>query len=216
VTISADERWLADARARAASGQWERPAEAVFAEMKREATERAVSAPVAPKCPYCDSHPVLLRFPRYETQTASPLLFCGTCYGFWAAGDALARGVSDPGFVHPALEAAVAPRRCRACFGHLKPDHSCAKCGEPIPALDCPSCRKTMERFEREGAQLDQCDACDGIWFDTGEIVRVFGLKPAQSLAMSTVDENATDDLPSPFWLAASVLGRLVFPYLPF
>ena len=153
--------------------------------------------------------------PRFELQTVSPLMYCNACYGFWSTGDALSRGPVDPGVVHPALEAARAPRRCRACFGHLKPDHTCAKCGKALPPLDCPNCGKTMERIERDGIQLDKCEPCTGVWFDTGEIAAVHRLVPAQGLAASTVDEHASDDEP-PGWLtAAMMVGRVLVPFLP-
>lgn len=213
---TSDEDWIAAARARAASGAWERPADAIFAGLKRESAARAASAPQLPACPYCADHPALLRFRRFELQTIEPLLFCGQCFGFWAKGDALARGVADPGTGHPALEVGLAPRRCRACFGHLKPDDSCAKCGQALPRLNCPGCGEAMERFEKEGVTLDQCTTCRGTWFDMGEIVRVYGLAPAQGLAASTVDEHATDGEPPGWLLALQVASRIAFPFLPF
>ena len=213
---ASDEAWLAAARARASAGEWERPAEAMFADVKRHATARAASEPATPKCPYCSEHPALLRFQRFELQTIEPLLFCGSCFGFWAKGDALARGVADPGHAHPALEAGLAPRRCRACFGHLKPDNTCAKCGQPLPSLQCPACSATMERFDKEGVTLDQCAACNGVWFDIGEIVRVYGVARVQGLAASTVDEHAYDDEPPGWLIALNVVSRIAFPFLPF
>ena len=213
MSLAADERWLADARARAASGEWERDADAIFAELKRQAGENATAIPPEPGCPSCATHPAMRAFPRYELVSVDPFLYCGACYGFWAEGDALSRGVSDPGFAHPALEAAPAPRRCKACFGHLKPDNVCAKCGETPPLLGCPRCSAEMERFENGGVLLDQCAACRGTWFDTGEIARVYKLGPAQGLAMSTVDEHALDEMPPPWLLAVEVLARVFLPF---
>lgn len=214
MTISSDERWLADARARAAAGRWEREAETVFSELRRQAEARVASQPPEPRCPACPGHPSMRAFPRYELISSDPFLYCPVCYGFWAVGDALARGVADAGFVHPALEAVPAPRRCKKCFGHLKPDNVCAKCGEAPDLLPCPLCSKPMERFERESMQLDECAPCRGTWFDTGEIARVFKLEPVQGLAASTVDENAPDEVPPPWLLAASVLVRMFLPFL--
>ncbi len=54
-----------------------------------------------------------------------------------------------------------------------------------------------------------------GIWFDIGEIARVHGLEEPQGLAASTVDEHATDDEPPGWLIAANVLSRMIFPYLP-
>lgn len=211
-----DDEWVAAARARAARGQWEREPDVVLAALRGAAAERAAAEPPLPACPYCQEHPRLQRFQRYELQTVRPLLYCPACYGFWAVGDALVRGVADPGVVHPALETGLAPRRCRACFGHLKPDNTCAKCGQELPRLACPQCGLEMERYEKEGVLLDQCGPCTGTWFDVGEVAAVFKLAPPQGLAASTVDEHAADDEPTGWLVALSVVSRLVFPYLRF
>lgn len=209
-----DDEWIAAARARAAAGNWERDADTVFAELRASAPARPAVAASLP-CPYCDGHPPLAVLDRYEQQTVTPLRYCNTCYGFWAAGDALTAGVASPWDDHPALYATQGPKRCRACFGHLKPDGNCAKCGKPLPPLGCPSCGKTMERIEREGLRLDQCATCMGVWFDTGEITAVFRLQPPQGLAASQVDEQATDDDPPDWLTAAMIVGRMVLPFLP-
>lgn len=215
MTSVSDDVWLARARQRAAGGSWERDADTIFADLRREAEQLRARRPPAPRCPYCVEKPELLVFPRFELLSADPLLFCGVCRGFWAKGDSLARGVADPGFDHPALRTVEAPRRCRACFGHLKPDHTCAKCGEAAPLVRCPECGREMERFEKDGALLDQCPPCRGIWFDMGEIARVYSLKAPQGLAAATVDEHAADGEPAGWLMALGVLGRMVFPFLP-
>jgi len=215
VTISDDE-WIAAARARAAAGSWERDADAVLAELRANAQAPASPPAASLRCPYCASHPPLVRFERYEARTTTDLRYCNTCYGFWAAGDSLSAGVAGPSEEHPALTATRGPRRCRACFGHLKPDGVCAKCGQPLPLLDCPACGKPMERVEREGVTLDQCAPCTGVWFDTGEIAAVYKLSPPQGLAASLVDEHATDGA-TPDWIsAAMIVGRIALPFLPF
>jgi hypothetical protein len=216
MTVSADEQWIASARERIGrSGTWERDIEVIAKELRAESAERNRSEPALPSCPACQGHPPMRTFPRHELLTVDPLLFCGNCYGFWATGDALARGVADPGYVHPALEAVPAPRRCRSCMGHLKDDDSCRKCGRTAPALRCPQCDAPMERSEHKGVRLDHCAPCRGTWFDVGEIVSVYKLVPQQGLAMSTVDENAADNVPPEWWLAASVLARVFLPWLP-
>jgi Zn-finger nucleic acid-binding protein len=159
-------------------------------------------------------HPPMQPFPRYELVSADPFLFCGRCYGFWAEGDALARGVADAGYVHPALDAAVAPRRCKKCFGHLKPNNECAKCGEAPDVYRCPACSKPMERLEQAGVHLDRCNPCNGTWFDTGEIARVYRLAPVQGLAASTVDEHALDGEPPAWMHAAWILARVFLPFV--
>ena len=213
VSIS-DEQWLAAARARARDGNWERSPQAVFAELRDQVRARESAGPPLSNCPYCEGHPPLRKFERHELQTVTPLLYCAACHGFWAAGDSITRGMADPGYVHPALEAARAPRRCRTCFGHLKPDDTCTGCGKALPPLNCPQCGKTMDRVKEQGVFLDQCTPCMGVWFDMGEITAVFHLAPPQGLAASTVDEHACDDEPSGWMVALNVLSRLLLPYL--
>lgn len=215
VTTTADDRWVADARARAGAGRWERDADQIFAELRKQAVELQPTAPALPGCPACPTHPAMLNFPRHELITTDPFLYCQACYGFWAVGDALSRGVSDPGYIHPALESAPAPRRCKECFGHLKPNNECAKCGKSPALLNCPLCSKPMDRSVEKGISLDHCGPCRGTWFDTGEIVATHGLEPPQGLAMSTVDEHASDDEPPGWLLALQVLGRMFLPFFP-
>src|SRR5262245_65191135 len=47
-----------------------------------------------------------------------------------------------------------------------------------VPPTLCPSCRAPMEALSLEHAEgglltLDLCHACDGIWFDAGEQMRL-------------------------------------------
>jgi PAT family beta-lactamase induction signal transducer AmpG len=37
-------------------------------------------------------------------------------------------------------------------------------------AMRCPKCRADMEQIDYEGAEIDRCTICSGIWFDAGEI----------------------------------------------
>lgn len=154
------------------------------------------------------------KFWRYEVQTIDPLYCCPKCYGFWATGDSLSRGVADPQQNHPALVQAMAPPRCRACHGRLKPDGTCRKCGESLPLLNCPSCSKPMERYEKNGVKLDQCGPCRGTWFDVGEITAVFGLKQVEGLASGMVSETSKEDDRAALWFALDIATRMVFPYL--
>lgn len=89
------------------------------------------------------------------------------------------------------------------------------KCKRELPRLDCPSCQEPMERFEMQGITRDQCDPCDGVWFDTGEISAVYQRQPVQGLAASRVDEHAADDEPSPVELMLSIVLQLLAPVAP-
>ncbi|MCC7364473.1 MAG: zf-TFIIB domain-containing protein [Dehalococcoidia bacterium] len=222
-----DDEWLARVRAGVADGQdWETavgrasdgapgdPPALASADAPGQAEQ--AQARVYP-CPSCDQHWPLEVYRRYELVTTVPLRYCTRCYGFWAAGDALARGVRDPFDEHHAFSAAVAPTRCRACGGHrFTPEGKCRGCEKPAIPYNCPGCGVQMERYKDKGVTVDRCKACQGTWFETGEIARIYGLAPVQGLAMSQVDENAPDNIPPPAFLALNVLARLFLPWLPF
>ncbi len=36
--------------------------------------------------------------------------------------------------------------------------------------MDCPACKKPLVVVEHEGIEVDWCVACQGIWFDAGEV----------------------------------------------
>lgn len=40
----------------------------------------------------------------------------------------------------------------------------------------CPSCEKTMEKVFFNGIIVDKCVACNGVWFDNGELSKYFSL----------------------------------------
>ncbi len=163
-------------------------------------------------CPVCDDGRPLDVLRRYERIGLAELRYCPRCYGFWVAKDALSHGVADENEGHPALLAAVGPARCKLCFGHIKPDGACAKCGAPPRTLTCPGCSAAMQRDLRGKLWLDTCASCGGCWFDTGELAATYRLVPPQGLAMRKIDEHATDrDLP--LWLQAiGILARVFLP----
>ncbi len=167
-----DDQWPASARARAATAgsAWD-----IAPDLSPALPRPATAAGEVRLCPYCEEHPALVAF-RSETPTAAPLLLCPACYGFWAAGVALSAGAGGPDLSHPALRAATALRRCRACFGHFKSDGLCARCGEALPTLNCPACALSMKRHVQGGVTIDTCGPCRGAWFDTGEIAALYQL----------------------------------------
>jgi Zn-finger nucleic acid-binding protein len=173
------------------------------------------SPPPVPVCPRCEGRPPLERYRRYELQTFDPLWLCPRCFGFWAVGDSLSRGVADPYDDHPALRAALPPRACKACAVPLKPNGDCPRCGGAglAPGM-CPTCGMQMASADQHGLVIDHCAPCRGTWFDTGEIVARFGLRPVQGLAASTVDESAPDPVPSTLLeIALLVLRALIFRF---
>ncbi|MFP5260922.1 MAG: zf-TFIIB domain-containing protein [Blastocatellia bacterium] len=39
--------------------------------------------------------------------------------------------------------------------------------------LRCPKCDGTLAEVTHDGIQIDQCDKCDGVWLDAGELERL-------------------------------------------
>jgi len=39
--------------------------------------------------------------------------------------------------------------------------------------LDCPRCKKKMEKLKRKDVTIDVCRQCKGMWLDAGEIERL-------------------------------------------
>lgn len=206
-----DDQWLARARARVAHGAgWETPdAELLAAPAAAEAPTSSLH------CPYCPKAFALVEFQQDVRVSETPLLYCRNCYGFWAAGDSLSEGFDSEYVDEPALLAAQAPPRCRSCFGYLKPDGVCAKCGQARPPTACPACGKAMQRFDRGGVTLDACDRCHGIWFDMGELAAVYGLHPSEDRPL-TGSTGAPALAPNgPSWLTgAFVVARTLLPFV--
>ena len=42
-----------------------------------------------------------------------------------------------------------------------------------MEALICPKCRGTMRTYERSGVTVDQCEQCQGLFLDRGELERI-------------------------------------------
>src|SRR5262249_12526581 len=59
--------------------------------------------------------------------------------------------------------------------------------------MDCVKCEGKLYPVEVEGVVVDQCEACAGIWFDSGELARVLGMKSVAK-ALSRGVGNKDDD----------------------
>jgi Zn-finger nucleic acid-binding protein len=44
---------------------------------------------------------------------------------------------------------------------------------EQAARLQCPKCDGTLTEVTHDGIQIDQCDKCDGVWLDAGELDRL-------------------------------------------
>lgn len=209
-----DDEWVSRLRERYAGGGMAAVEnDPVYDDVAGEDEQPGTGAAVIPHCPACEARPPLAPLAG-ETSTWDGLLHCPVCYGFWASDQVVAAGLAGA-VDHPAAHALEGPRRCRACFGHLKPDGNCAKCGKSRPALVCPACSATMAPFANGPVALDRCGACRWTWFDTGEVRRLYGLGDGDDsgLASDLVKTMPPADAPDAGWPLAlqGVAGILRF-----
>lgn len=59
--------------------------------------------------------------------------------------------------------------------------------------MKCVKCDGTLQRVELEDVEVDQCDACSGIWFDSGELQRILG-KASTDRLKSAAKASKTED----------------------
>jgi Zn-finger nucleic acid-binding protein len=59
--------------------------------------------------------------------------------------------------------------------------------------MNCPKCEGALRRVQVEDIELDQCDRCSGIWFDSGELQRVLGSKSSDELKRRAKNKREDD-----------------------
>lgn len=60
--------------------------------------------------------------------------------------------------------------------------------------MKCVKCDGVLRRVDVEDVELDRCDACSGIWFDSGELQKILGKKSIdriRSMAEASKDDDA-------------------------
>jgi PAT family beta-lactamase induction signal transducer AmpG len=69
-------------------------------------------------------------------------------------------------------------------------------------ALRCPKCRSAMELIEYDGIEVDRCNACNGTWFDAGEVEMLRNREAAAAIDTGSARTgkrlNAIDDYGCP------------------
>jgi Zn-finger nucleic acid-binding protein len=53
---------------------------------------------------------------------------------------------------------------------------------EGLALMICPVCRKSMLVVEYNKVELDYCETCKGVWFDSGELELLLGMEKPGSL----------------------------------
>lgn len=68
--------------------------------------------------------------------------------------------------------------------------------------LRCPKCSESMEVLVVDGAEVDRCTGCEGIWFDAGELDWLAQDEVAEAIDVGAVEEgrsmNAVTEIDCP------------------
>lgn len=75
--------------------------------------------------------------------------------------------------------------------------------------MDCLKCDGKLRQVEVDGVVVDQCESCAGIWFDSGELARVLGMKSVEGLT-SPAEGHPGDDTKRGSCPRCSGQGKLV------
>jgi Zn-finger nucleic acid-binding protein len=87
-------------------------------------------------------------------------------------------------------EARLATVSCPSCFALMFAGTAfCPKCGargaraatEPADSLQCPACRKPMQRLQIGATAMLECDGCDGIWVEATTFESLCANREAQA-----------------------------------
>ncbi|HEU5261126.1 MAG TPA: zf-TFIIB domain-containing protein [Gemmatimonadales bacterium] len=108
--------------------------------------------------------------------------YCQRCGGVWfdQAEVALLRRCHPLALaVHVELKPEAYRMRCHGCGASLgRNAPRCDACGWRN-VLSCPTCGKALKPVERDGARLDVCRACQGVWFDNVELATIWNARTA-------------------------------------
>jgi len=81
-------------------------------------------------------------------------------------------------------------------------------------AMRCPKCRADMDQIKLDGAEIDRCSNCHGLWFDAGELEILRNRKAATAIDIGDPkkgkEQNAIDQYRCP--RCGGHMNRLVDP----
>ena len=60
--------------------------------------------------------------------------------------------------------------------------------------MHCPKCRIVMDKVEVDGVEVDRCQICKGLWFDTGEADALRDAKAAKVIDTGNAWEGSQLD----------------------
>lgn len=125
------------------------------------------------QCPLC--HVPMQAVTVRQTQ----IDVCTACRGIWFDKDELSRVEHHGGVpasfltapVHADTRDRIVCERCQA--SNNRSTRRCHACGAPL-SFDCPACAEPLEEVPLGSIQIDRCNACQGVWFDGGELAVLF------------------------------------------
>ena len=120
------------------------------------------------KCPACGG---VLAAARYD---ATPMMSCPGCGGVWCSSGRLAQAAGTAKDLPPvAAKATLSTKLCPECPAPLAMDER--------PYLDHTPLR------------IDVCAACEGVWFDRGELREALRLRRTRAYYRKAVDPTVAD-----------------------
>lgn len=63
--------------------------------------------------------------------------------------------------------------------------------------MKCIKCDGTLQLIREGDVEVDQCDTCYGIWFDSGELAKILGKKRVESLRTRAASTLPPQNLPN-------------------
>lgn len=59
--------------------------------------------------------------------------------------------------------------------------------------MNCVKCEGKLRRVSVDGTEVEQCEQCSGIWFDSGELQRILGRSTISALRSPTKASKVDD-----------------------
>lgn len=129
-------------------------------------------------CPVCPGLPMQkLKITQKDSGIFLTLDCCQRCGGVWFDKDEvkLSQQITSPKLRQRITQK---PRQwkshCRKCNALMERNlKNCDTCGW-INQLNCPVCKKSLQRKQHKHLILDICHGCQGVWFDQAELLALW------------------------------------------
>ncbi len=167
-------------------------------------------------CPVCIGLPMQkLKIKKKDGSIFVTLDCCQRCGGVWFDKDEvqLSQQIKSPKVRQRITQSpASGQTRCHSCNTLMDRNlDQCPACGWHN-RIDCPICKKTLQRKQHNQLTLDVCHSCKGVWFDQVELLSLWsGSLIGFSKKQKATSENAAqlNDY-SPSNLVTQTMGEVV------